>query len=193
MSLQLWYWYGIDYGIAHLANSGAIIDLPESYLDMVRPGISLYGYFPSLDTTECVKLKPVMSLISKVASVSVFKPNTPISYGRLYRTSDKEKIVSIGFGYADGFIRRLTNKASSIINGKLCRQVGRVTMDRVMFSVGRFNVKVGDEVVILGQRGKLKIDAWDWGKILKTIPYEITCNISKRVPRVYIRYEELKD
>jgi alanine racemase len=174
----------INFGLAHAANSGAIIDFPEAYYDMVRPGISLYGYYPSLQTSESIKLYPVMSLISKVSTVKKIKQGESVSYSRRYFTSEETKIISVPIGYADGFTRALTNKAQAIIKNKIYNQVGTVTMDRIMFDVGNDNIKVNDDVILIGERGKLKIDAWDWSKKINTIPYEVTCVISKRVPRV---------
>ena len=175
----------IKYGLAHAANSGAILDLPESYFDMVRPGISLYGYYPSEETSESFTLYPVMSLYSRVASVKELDKDETVSYGRLFTASEKTKIISVPIGYADGFVRNLTNKAKAIINGKIYNLVGRVTMDRVMFEINDDDVKIGDKVTLLGKENNLEINAWDWGKILNTIPYEITCNINRRVPRIY--------
>ena len=174
----------IDFGLIHAANSGAIIDFPEAYYDMVRPGIALYGYYPSLETSESIKLYPVMSIVSKVGSLKYFEKGESISYSRRYFTKKKTKIISVPIGYADGFPRNLTNKAQAIVKGKLYNQVGTVTMDRIMFDVGNDNIKVGDDVILIGKKGKFEIDAWDWSKKLNTIPYEITCGISKRVPRV---------
>ena len=175
----------IKFGLAHAANSGAILDMPDSYFDMVRPGISLYGYYPSLETSKTIELKPVMSIYSYVANIKEIDPGETVSYGRLFTAYEKTKIVSVPIGYADGYNRNLTNKAKAIIEGKLCDQVGRVTMDRIMFNTGIDKIKVGDKVTLLGKEKKLEINAWDWCNILDTIPYEITCNISDRVPRIY--------
>ena len=176
----------IEIGIIHSANSGAIIDIPESYFDMVRAGISLYGYYPSNETSESIKLKPVMSLISEVATVKTFPKGTPISYGRRYKTKNETNIISVPIGYADGIRRGLTNKMFCIIGNKKYQQVGTVTMDRIMFDIGKSNVKIGEKVIILGKSKNEIITATEWCNILKTIPYEITCGISKRVPRKYI-------
>ena len=174
----------IDFGLTHAANSGAILDFPEAYYDMVRPGISLYGYYPSLKTSESIKLYPVMSLVSKVSTVKKINSGESVSYSRRYFAKDETKIISVPLGYADGFSRSLTNKAQAIIKGKIYSQVGTVTMDRIMFNVGNDNIKVNDDLILIGEKGKLKIDAWDWSKKMNTIPYEVTCGISKRVPRV---------
>ncbi len=176
----------LNYGLAHAANSGAILDFPEAYYDMVRPGISLYGYYPSLKTSESIKLYPVMSLVSKVSTIKKINQGESVSYSRRYFTKQETKIISVPIGYADGFSRSLTNKAQAIIKNKIYNQVGTVTMDRIMFDVGNDNIKVDDVVILIGEKGKLKIDAWDWSKKINTIPYEVTCGISKRVPRVVI-------
>ena len=176
---------GVNYGLAHAANSGAILDMPDSYFDMVRPGISLYGYYPSKETTESVRLKPVMSVISHVTSVKEIKAGETVGYGRLFKAGKKTKIINVPIGYADGFNRNLTNKARAIIRGKFYRQIGRVAMDRIMFNINGDDIGYKDEVVLLGEKRNKSITAWEWCKILNTIPYEITCNISKRVPRIY--------
>ncbi len=175
----------INYGLAHAANSGAILDIPGSYFDMVRPGISLYGYYPSLETSESIPLKPVMSIISHVTSVKEIKAGETVCYGRLFTAKKKTKIINVPIGYADGYNRSLTNKAKAIIKGKFYNQAGRVAMDRIMFDIGKDDIKYRDEVVLLGEKDGKKITAWDWSKIINTIPYEVTCNISKRVPRIY--------
>ncbi|MFH0734417.1 MAG: alanine racemase [bacterium] len=175
----------INYGLAHAANSGAILDMPEAYFDAVRPGMILYGYYPSFETSESIKLKPVMSLLSKVTSIKQILNEESVSYGRKFIAKEDTLICSVPIGYADGFNRNLTNKATAIIKGKVYNQVGRVTMDRILFEIKNDKIKIGDKVILLGTDGKNKIDADDWSKILDTIPYEITCNISKRIPRIY--------
>lgn len=175
----------IKYGLAHAANSGAILDMPDSYFDMVRPGICLYGYYPSLETSESIELKPVMSLISRVASVKTISKNDTVGYGQTFTAKTRTKIVSVPIGYADGYNRNLSNKAKAVINGKQYNLIGRVAMDRIMFNVKSDDVKVNDKVILIGKENGVQVTAWDWSKLLDTIPYEVTCNISKRVPRVY--------
>jgi len=171
--------------VIHCANSGAILTMPESYFDMVRPGISLYGYQPSLEINSDVKLQPVMSLISEVSTCAWFEKGESVSYGRKYILKKRSQIISVPIGYADGVNRNLSNKIVCLIKDKIFPQVGRITMDRIMFDVGDTEIPIGEKVILLGAQNSLIIDAWDWSKELKTIPYEITCNISKRVPRVY--------
>lgn len=174
----------INYGLAHAANSGAIIDFPEAYYDMVRPGISLYGYYPSHKTSESIKLFPVMSLVSKVSTIKNIKSGETVSYSRRFKAKISTSIISVPLGYADGFPRAFTNKAKCIIKEKMYNQIGTVTMDRIMFNIGNDKVSINDEVILLGKNKNFKIDAWDWSDMLNTIPYEITCGISKRVPRI---------
>ncbi|MCS7228952.1 MAG: alanine racemase [Candidatus Kryptonium sp.] len=176
---------GIDIPLKHCANSGAILDMPETYLDMVRPGIMLYGYHPSLEVKNRIELKPVMTLKSKVAFVKEVEPGTSISYGRRFIAKEKTKIATIPIGYADGFRRSLTNLGKVEINGVIFPVVGTVTMDQIMVDVGlSTDIKVGDDVILFGNGN---ITAWDVASLLGTIPYEICCGISSRVPRIYVR------
>lgn len=178
---------GIKYGLAHCANSGAILDLPDSYFDMVRPGIILYGYYPSRETSESIKLKPVMSVYSETDTVKEFFRGDTVSYGRKHRIKRKEMIASVPFGYADGYLRGLSNNAYGIIRGELYRQVGGICMDRSMFEVTEGNIKAGEKIILLGSSKNVKFNADDWADLLNTIPYEILCGISKRVPRIYTK------
>ncbi|MBZ0183773.1 MAG: alanine racemase [Melioribacteraceae bacterium] len=175
----------IEIGKIHCANSGAIIDMPESYFDMVRPGISLYGYYPSLETSESIKLKPVMSIISEVENIRKIKKGESVSYGRRYIAKNETNIFTVPIGYADGIPRNLTNKIECIISDKKFKQIGTITMDRIMFESGSKLLKTGTNIQLLGKSKSYEINAWDWSKLINTIPYEITCGISKRVPRKY--------
>jgi alanine racemase len=121
-----------------------------------------------------------------VNSVKEIGRGESVSYGRRFTAAEKTKIAAVPIGYADGFRRDLTNKASAIINNSYYCQAGTVTMDRIMFNIGLENkIRIGDKVILLGSIKDKKIDAWDWSRLLNTIPYEITCGISKRVPRIY--------
>ncbi len=184
--LQLLQEKKIRTGVIHSANSGAILNIPESYFDMVRVGIALYGYYPSVATKKTVRLKPVLSLVSEVATITKYAKGSSISYGRKYKTKIETNIISVPVGYADGIKRGLTNKMFCIIKNKKYPQVGTITMDRIMFDVGNDKIKVGDKVVLIGNSKSEVITAQDWCNVLKTIPYEITCGISKRVPREYV-------
>ena len=177
---------GIKTGLIHAANSGAILDMPESYFDMVRAGILMYGYYPSLETSESVKVKPVLSLYSTVSTVGEIYPSDSVSYGRKFISTCKTNIISVPIGYADGYNRNLSNKGKCIIKDKVYKQIGTVTMDRIMFNTGDDKLQPGGKVILIGQSKSNEISAWDLAKTLNTIPYEILCNISKRVQRLYI-------
>lgn len=177
----------IDIPLKHAANSGAILDLKDSYYDMVRPGIMLYGYYPSHETSESLALRPGLSLRSKIGFLKNVDAGAPISYGRKYVTNSPTTIASVPIGYADGFSRQLTNKAEAIVGGRRYPVVGTVCMDHVMLDVGTMSgIKVGDDVTFIGTDGDEQITAWDVADKLGTIPYEVCCGISDRVPRVYV-------
>lgn len=179
----------VKINIRHVANSAAIIDMPELHYDAVRPGIILYGYYPSEEVNkEKINLKPVMTLKTNIVNIKTMDPGMCISYGRKFRTERKSIIATIPIGYADGYTRLLFNKAKVIINGKFAPVVGRICMDQCMVDVTDIgNVNVGDEVILLGEDKGLKFNADDIADLIGTINYEITCMIGKRVPRVYIK------
>ncbi|MCD6165878.1 alanine racemase [bacterium] len=177
---------GINIPIKHAANSGAILDLPDSYFDMVRPGIIIYGYYPSLETSESLPLRPAMRLKSTILHVKEVSAGTSVSYGREFITPRTTRIVTIPVGYADGYNRLLSNRGEVIIRGKKYPVVGRVCMDQIMVDVGEdVDVEVGDEVVLWGQQGDVEISVYDLCRKLQTIPNEVCCWVSSRVPRVY--------
>jgi alanine racemase len=126
-----------------------------------------------------------MSLISKVSSIMEIKKNETIGYGRKFKAKKNMKAGTLPIGYADGLLRGLSNKIIVIINNKIFNQVGRVSMDRISIDLENSEIREGSKVLLLGKSKSHQITAWDWSKILNTIPYEITCSISKRVPREY--------
>lgn len=181
----------INIPIKHVSNSGAIIDMPETFenLDAIRAGIILYGYYPSDEVKkENLSLKPALTIKAKVAHVKEMNENMYISYGRTFKTERKSIIATIPIGYADGYSRLLIPGAKVIVNGKFAPIVGRICMDQCMIDVTDIgNVSTGDEVIILGQCGNLKINADDYAKILGTINYEVLCMFKHRIPKVYIK------
>jgi alanine racemase len=181
---------GININIRHIANSAAIIDLPETHFEAVRPGIILYGYYPSNEITkEKIDLKPVMSLKTNIVHIKKVPPGEYISYGRKFQTNRESIIATLPVGYADGYTRLLFNKAKVIVNGKLVPVVGRICMDQCMIDVTEIeDAKVGDEVILMGEQNEIKFTADDIAELLGTINYEVVCMISKRVPRVYVRH-----
>lgn len=177
---------GIHIPLVHSANSGAVLQMPESYFDMVRPGITIYGYPPSTEVFSTLKLRPALSFKAKVGFLKRVEAGTSISYGRRYIAKTDTTIASVTVGYADGYFRLLTNNAYVLIKGKKFPIAGTVCMDQIMIDVGDENVRVGDEVVLIGQSGAQRISSWDIANAIGTIPYEVTCAISQRVPRRYI-------
>jgi len=171
----------------HLANSAAIMTSPEAYFDMVRPGIMLYGQPPSPDFETSWDLREVLSLRSKLGLIKYLKKNEPVSYSRRFYTMEATHIGVIPAGYADGLSRGLTNNADVIIRGEKYPLVGTVCMDMVMIDLGKnLKCKIGDEVIFYGESNQKKISIREIAGRLKTIPYEITCNLSPRVPRNHL-------
>jgi alanine racemase len=176
---------GVSARVIHCAGSAGILDLPESWFSMVRPGIMLYGYYPSRETTESVPLKPVLSLKSRVSMVKWVEPGESVSYGRRYIAKKKTRIATLPLGYADGYMRSLTGRSSVLIGNKKFPTAGTICMDQLMVDVGSEDVRPGDEAVLIGQQHREQISAWDLATTLGTIPYEICTNISSRVPRIH--------
>jgi len=166
--------------IRHMANSAAILQFPESHMDMVRPGLMFYGVYPAgVDRT--ISISPALKWKSRVAYSKVTRPGHPVSYGSLWQSEAETRIVTVPCGYADGYFRRMTNQAQVIIRGRKYPQVGRICMDQFMVDVGENKVMLGDEVVLLGE-GITAYDLADW---TGTNEYEVLTNISGRVPRKY--------
>ncbi|MBI5471877.1 MAG: alanine racemase [Ignavibacteriae bacterium] len=176
---------GVEIPLKHLANSGGIIALPESYFTMVRPGIMLYGYAPRNGMASSPPLQPVMSLVSRVSFMKTVAAQTSISYNRRYFTKTRTNVATVPIGYGDGYSRSLTNRGEVLIKGKRYPTVGTVCMDHIMIDVGDDDVAVGDEVILIGANGSQSLTAWDMAEKIGTIPYEITCNISIRVQRAF--------
>lgn len=185
---------GVEIPKKNLANSAAIIDVKESHEDFVRPGIIQYGYYPSNEVNkEDFLLKPVLTWKTKVIYIKEVCENEYIGYGQNYKTTRKTKIATIPVGYADGYSRGLSNKGKVIINGKLANIIGNVCMDQFMVDVTDIDLKVGDEVILLGESNGVKFDADDIAKILNTISYEVLCLIGRRAPRIYIQNKNTID
>ncbi|MEG1002582.1 MAG: alanine racemase [Clostridium sp.] len=186
---------GINISFKHASNSGAIIDLPDTYLDGVRAGIILYGYYPSNEVDKNrLELEPAFTLKTTVAHVKTLEKDMYVSYGRTFKTERKSIIATLPIGYADGYLRLLSGKVKVIINGKFAEVVGRICMDQCMIDVTDIEgVKVGDEVILLGEEGNLKFNADDIAEAIGTINYEVLCMIRHRVPRIYIRDNEVCD
>ncbi len=172
----------ITFKYLHFANSAAILSMPDTHLNMVRPGIMLYGY----GSTDKSILKPVMTLKSKIIYLKKVSAGTPISYDRTFITKRKSIIATIPFGYADGYNRKLSNNGEVLIHEKRGPVVGRVCMDTIMVDVTDIpNVSYNSEVVLIGRQGKEQITADDIADKTGTIPYEVLTSIGQRIERVY--------
>ncbi|MEA4893770.1 MAG: alanine racemase [Oscillospiraceae bacterium] len=176
---------GLHFAIKHCANSGAMINYPQMYLDMVRPGVALYGMYPGPDTGG-LRLEPAMELKSRISAVSEHEAGDCISYGCTFTADRKMKIAVLPIGYADGLHRVLSNKMDVLIHGRRCRQIGRICMDMCMVDVTDVpDAKAGDIATIFGHDGQETISADELAKNAGTISYEIFCALTKRVQRVY--------
>lgn len=183
---------GVAVQIKHICNSAAIIEMDKHY-DMVRMGISLYGMYPSdeVDKTK-VSLILAMEVVSHIIHVKTVSAGTPIGYGQIYTAPEERKIATVAVGYADGYNRCMTENGTVIINGQQAPVVGKVCMDQIMVDVTDIDfVEVGDHAVILGEMDGEKITAEDIGERCNSFDYEVVCNFSKRVKRLYYNENRL--
>ncbi len=182
---------GITFDIKHCCNSAALIRFPQMHLDMVRPGIILYGCYPSeyCDTGK-VKLSPVMELKTKVTNIKTLDAGHRISYGGTYVTDTNTKLATLSIGYADGLYRNLSNRYEIMVNNQKAKIIGRICMDQCMIDVTNVNnITVGQTVTVFGKDNSVEICS----QLNGTISYETLCNIGKRVSRVYIENGEFKN
>lgn len=182
---------GISPALIHLANSAATITLPEAYFNMVRPGLMLYGIYPSLAMASQVSLQPVLSWKSRILQLKKVPAGASISYGRTFIAKRESLIATVPVGYADGYSRLLSNRGAMLVRGKRAPVAGRVCMDLTMIDVTDIGkVKQGDEVVLVGRQGNTVISADEMAAWSNTISYEILTSIGARVPRIYYHSEE---
>ena len=170
--------------IISAANSAGVLDMPESWYNLARPGIILYGPHPSDEMDNMWDLEYPMRLISHITHVQVLRKGEAIGYGGTYVAEEDMRTATIPIGYADGFHRALSNKGSVLVNGKRHRIIGRICMDQMMITAGD-DVQGGDEVVLLGRQGDEVIYPEEIAAIVNTIPHEVMCGL-KRVPRIYV-------
>ncbi len=179
---------GIYIPVKHVCNSAGIIEYPEMHLNMVRPGIVLYGMYPSEEVhKDKIDLRPAMTLKANIILVKEVEADTCISYGRIFKTQHDSKIATLPIGYADGYTRLLTSKGRVLVNGQSVPIVGKICMDQCMIDVTDVegDVNVGDEAVLFGSQNGNEIKIEDLADKIGTINYEIACIIGKRIPRVY--------
>jgi len=171
---------------AHMANSAAMLRLPESHLDMVRPGLLLYGIYPSPFVPREIAVSPAMTWKSRVVYFKVVPPGHPVSYGSTWESDHPVRMVTVPVGYGDGYFRSMSNKSSVIIGGRRFPQVGTICMDQMMVNIEHDSAFNGDEVILLGQSGSEIVTAEDMAAWASTVPYEVLTSINARVPRVYL-------
>lgn len=180
---------GLEPSVKHAANSAALIDMPHSHLDMVRPGIAIYGLNPSDEViNKQVSLKPAMTLKARIIQLKKVPAGFTVSYGMTYKTPKPTTVATVSVGYADGLNRLLSSRGQMLVHGQRAPIIGRVCMDLTMLDVGHINrAQIGDEVVIFGQQrnGTLSVD--EMATLLDTINYEIVTSITARVPRIYLK------
>jgi len=172
--------------LVHCANSGAVLGHPEAWMDLVRPGIMAYGFYPDPGTPRTLPLLPGLSFLTRVSFLKKVTAGTRVGYGLTWSAPEDTWIATIPVGYADGFNRLFSNRGRVLVAGRSYPVVGRVCMDQTMINLGpETEVRVGDEVVLIGRSGAEEISAEEWARVLGTITYEVTCQISGRVERVY--------
>lgn len=184
-----------DIPLKHCANSAGIVEIPETDMNMVRAGIILYGLWPSREVKkDIVTLKPALSLKSHIVYIKEIEAGTAVSYGGTFVAPEKMKIATIPVGYADGYPRSLSNKGEVLIKGKRAKILGRVCMDQFMVDItGIDGVKTGDEVTLIGKDGEEELTMEYLGDVSGRFNYELACDISKRVPRVYYKNGKVVD
>lgn len=181
---------GVEIPIKHLSNSAGIMEMNTDF-NMVRAGIITYGLYPSEEVEKKdFPIIPAMQIVTHISFVKTVKKGQGISYGLTFRPDTDITVATLPIGYADGYPRALSNKASVLINGKECRILGRVCMDQMMVDVTGLNVKVLDEVIIVGQDGQKCISVEDLAAMAGSFNYEFVCGIGRRVPREYYKDNE---
>ncbi len=178
--------HSINPPIRHISNSGGILQLPEANFDMVRPGIMLFGVYPSRKVKKTILVKPALSWKSLVVYFKVIKAGNAVGYGLTYKPDHNIRAVTIPVGYGDGYFRSLSNKAMVLINNKKYPVIGTVSMDQIVVNIENDSAYNGDEVILLGSDGKNNITCEELADWAGTIPYEILTNINTRVPRIYL-------
>jgi len=171
--------------IRHMANSPAILQLPEAYFDLVRPGLLLYGVYPNNQIPHTVKVNPALSWKSRVVYFKVILPGHPVGYGSTWQSDHMVRAVTAPVGYGDGYFRSMSHKAQVILRGKKYPVVGRISMDQIVINIEWDSAYNDDEVILIGESGTEAITCEDLADWAGTIPYEILTNINTRVPRIY--------
>lgn len=177
---------GVPIPCVHAANTAGILWHPQAWLDMVRPGLMLYGYTPVPKREAPISLQPVMTLTTKVVHVKTVEKGEPVSYGGTHRTRRRSQLAVVPIGYAHGYARQLSNKGEVIIHDQRCPIVGRICMDMTIIDVTDApRVKPGDDVIVMGKSKQQAVTAYDLATWQESIPYEVLCHLGPHVHRVY--------
>ncbi len=176
---------GLPAPMRHMANSAAVLQLPEATFDLVRPGILLYGVYPSPHVTHTVAVQPALAWKSRVVYFKVVKAGHPVSYGSTWTPSRDTRVVTVPVGYGDGYFRAMSNHAQVLIGNERLPQVGTICMDQLMVDLGTASAHNGDEVILIGGAGDTRITVEELAAWANTIPYEVLTAINTRVPRVH--------
>jgi alanine racemase len=172
--------------LRHIANSGAILQLPEATFDLVRPGLLLYGVYPAPQAARSIPVHPALSWKSRVVYFKVIQPGHPVGYGSTWQSDHLIRAVTVPVGYGDGYFRSMSHRAKVLIRGKKYPVIGRISMDQIVVNIEWESAYNDDEVVLIGEMGGQRIRVEDLAAWAGTIPYEILTNINTRVPRVYL-------
>ena len=180
---------GLHFAVRHCANSGAVLDYPELQLDMVRPGIILYGMEPSESIRQPLDLQPAMELKTVISQKKEIPAGATVSYGRTFTASQGTVVATVPIGYADGYPRHFSGKAQMLVRGKRAPIIGRVCMDQLMLDVTDIpGVEEGDVVTVFGRDGEAFLPVDELAALNDTIHYEMVCLVGKRVPRIYWKH-----
>jgi alanine racemase len=171
--------------VRHIANSAALLRLPESHLDLVRPGILIYGVYPYEGAPRTIRVEPALSWKSRVVFFKVVPAGSPVSYGSTWSSDHSVRMVTVPVGYGDGYFRSLSGRAEVLLRGQRYAQVGRICMDQMMVNIEDGTGYNGDEVVLVGEQDGDRVTVEELAERAGTIPYEVLTAISERVPRVY--------
>ncbi|MEW6702489.1 MAG: alanine racemase [Bacteroidota bacterium] len=178
--------HSIAMPMRHISNSGAILQMPDANLDMVRPGILMYGVYPSIEISKTISVTPALTWKSLVVYFKVIKAGHPVGYGSTWKSEHNIRAVTVPVGYGDGYLRSMSGNAEVLIRGKRYPVVGTISMDQIVVNIENDSAYNGDEVILIGQNGSNSITCEELARWAGTIPYEILTNINTRVPRVYV-------
>ncbi len=175
--------------VRHIASSAGLMVSKATHLDMVRPGLALYGIYPGRGYEGIVSLKPVLSLKSQVVFFKVVKKGAGVSYGHTWHAPEDTRVITIPIGYGDGYLRQFSNKASVIVRGQRCPIVGLICMDQLMVNIGKGEAYNADEVVLIGRQGDSVVTVEELATLIETTPHQILVSLNERIPRVYVDAE----